>query len=238
MSLNVSVFVNEGIIMASDSKTTYTREVDGKVMVGIHTNNTTRKTFLCPNQVGLSSCGEGSVLGVPIAGYIENFIREKLTMDTQIDDMPKMIIQYFKELVEGKSAIPQAHFMIGGYQKQGNSKVQRIYKIFLENDFIESIDTKNQGAAWDGEIVVLAKLINQTFVQKPDGHMMPMPHGEILWNFFTLQDAINFAQFAIKTTIDTMHFQNVIETVGEPIDILLIKPDTTEWIAHQELHSS
>ena len=237
MSLNVSVFVNEGIIMASDSKTTYTREVDGKVMVGIHTNNTTRKTFVCPNEVGISTCGEGSVLGVPIAGYLEKFIREKIDKDTQIDDMPKMIIEYFRELVKGKASIPHAHFMLGGYQKLENSKVQRIYKIFLENGFIESIDTKNQGAAWDGEIVVLAKLINQTYVRKPDGDMLPMPHGEILWNFFSLQDAIDFAQYAIKTTIDTMHFQNVVETVGEPIDILLIKPDSSEWIAHQELHA-
>lgn len=236
MSLNVSVFVNEGIVMASDSKTTYTREVDGKVMVGIHTNNTTRKTFLCPNQVGISTCGEGSVLGVPIAGYLETFIREKIKKETSIDAMPNMLLAYFNELVAGKTAIPHAHFMLGGYQKQNNTKVQKIYKVFLENNFVESIDTKNQGAAWDGEIVVLAKLINQTYVKKPDGKILPMPHGEILWNFFTLQDAINFAQYAIKTTIDTMHFQNVIETVGEPIDILLIKPDSAEWIAHQELH--
>lgn len=237
MSLNVSVFVNEGIIMASDSKTTYTREVDGRVMVGIHMNNTTRKTFLCPNQVGISTCGEGSVLGVPIAGYMEAFIRERITSETSIDEMPDKIIDYFTELVKGKTPIPHAHFMIGGYQKQGNTKVQKIYKVFLENKYVDSIDTENQGAAWDGEIVVLAKLVNQTYAKVQDGKMIPMPHGEILWNFFTLQDAIDFAQFAIKTTIDTMHFQNVVETVGEPIDILLIKPDSAEWIAHQELHA-
>lgn len=237
MSLIVSVFVNEGIIMASDSKTTYVREVDNKVMVGVHSNNTTRKTFLCPNQVGLSTCGEGSVLGAPIAGYIENFIREKIKKDTRIDDMPGMIIRHFKELVRGKSPVPNANFMLGGYQTEGNTKVQKIYKVFLENDIIESIDTRNQGAAWDGEVVVLAKLINQMHAKRPDGSMMPMPHGEILWNFFSLQDAIDFAQFAIKTTIDTMHFQNVIETVGEPIDVLLLKPDSAQWIARQELHA-
>ncbi|MEG1741772.1 MAG: hypothetical protein RR237_02725, partial [Acetivibrio sp.] len=164
------------------------------------------------------------------------FIRENVTKHIKIDEMPKMIYRYFQELVDGKAPLPHAHFMLGGYQKEENTKEQRIYKIFLENNYIESIDTKSQGAAWDGEIVVLAKLINQTFAKKQDGSIMPLPHGEILWNFFTLQDAIDFAEFAIKTTIDTMHFQNVIETVGEPIDILLIKPDAVEWIAHQELH--
>ena len=38
-------------------------------------------------------------------------------------------------------------------------------------------------------------------------------------------DAIDFAKYAIQTTIDTMKFQQRGKTVGGPIDILIIKPD-------------
>lgn len=236
MSLNVSVFVNEGIVMASDSKTTFTREIEDRVMVGIHTNNTTRKTFLCPNHTGISYCGDGSVMGVPIAGYIEDFIREFIFEDTQVVDMPELLLTYFRKLSSDNIKALKINFTIGGYWQDGISKRQKLYKIQLSSERIEEVDTKNQGATWSGEAVVLSKLVNPMYAKTTDGRMIAMPHAEILWNFFTLQDAINFAKFAIKTTIDTMHFQNVIETVGEPIDILLLKPEGAQWITHQQLH--
>ena len=60
---------------------------------------------------------------------------------------------------------------------------------------------------------------------------------EIAWGFMTLQDGIDFAQYAIKTTIDTMRFQVAPKPVGGPIDVLVIKPNGAIWIAHKELHA-
>jgi hypothetical protein len=39
-----------------------------------------------------------------------------------------------------------------------------------------------------------------------------------------LQDAIDFGVYAVKTTIDTMRFQQKEKTVGGPIDVLVIQP--------------
>ena len=50
-----------------------------------------------------------------------------------------------------------------------------------------------------------------------------------------MQDAVDFAKYGIKTTIDTMRFQVVPETVGGPIDILVIKPESSQWLAKKEL---
>ena len=60
---------------------------------------------------------------------------------------------------------------------------------------------------------------------------------EIAWDLMTLQDGIDFAEYAIKTTIDTMRFQMAPKTVGNPIDILIIKPNGAKWIKHKELHA-
>jgi hypothetical protein len=68
-----------------------------------------------------------------------------------------------------------------------------------------------------------------------DGSYDNLPIQEILWNFFTLQDAIDFARYAVDVTIKTMHFMNVVETVGGDIDILVITPDEAKWLQHKEL---
>ncbi len=53
----------------------------------------------------------------------------------------------------------------------------------------------------------------------------------------TLQDGIDFAVFAIRTTIDTMRFQMCVKTVGGPIDVLVIKPSGAQWISRKELRA-
>ena len=57
----------------------------------------------------------------------------------------------------------------------------------------------------------------------------------ISFEYFTLQDAVDFARYAVETTIQTMHFKNVVETVGGEVDILVITPDETRWLQKAEL---
>ncbi len=240
MSLVVTVFVNEGIVMASDSRCTYnimeknTQQNTVVHKLGVHTNNSTIKTFLCPNNNGLSVCGEASIKGKPITGFIESFIRERISPDTDIDEVPQKIINYFGRL----DPKPNAMFTVAGYHKsgEGNNLVQRVYKVRLQDGKIDKLNTETQGATWEGESLTLTRLLQPVALKGRDGNYQDLPHSEIAWNFFTLQDAVDFCNYAIKTTIDTMHFQSVVETVGSPINTLVIKPEETRWIAKQELH--
>jgi hypothetical protein len=51
----------------------------------------------------------------------------------------------------------------------------------------------------------------------------------------TVQDAIDFAVYAIRTTIDTMRFQARAKNVGGNIDVLLLKPNQDpQWIKKKE----
>ena len=92
-----------------------------------------------------------------------------------------------------------------------------------------------QGAIWDGITDILSRLM-QNIAYKVEGKYIDGEPVEIMWNFFTLQDAIDFAQYAIKVTIDTLKFQKREKSVGGPIDILVLKPESHQWIAHKELH--
>lgn len=85
MSFLIAVHVNEGIVLASDRRTTYsnTQNIEGRVVqrIGLHTTNSTDKTFVCPNKAGISICGAASVLGKPITGYVQDMIRTKISRD-------------------------------------------------------------------------------------------------------------------------------------------------------------
>ena len=65
-----------------------------------------------------------------------------------------------------------------------------------------------------------------------------LPHQPIPWGFFTLQDAVDFAIFAVRSTIDALRFQPRAKTVGGPIDVLVIKPTGASWIQRKELRVS
>lgn len=237
MSFIIAVHVNEGIVLASDSRTTYTETNDNKgiktIKIGTHTTDTTQKTFLCANNIGISTCGTASINGMPITGYIENFIRENINEKTDIDSIPQGLIDYFNLFVP----VPDTNFLVAGYKNDKGTLSQRLYKVRVKSKNMVSQDTNKQGATWDGEIMVLSRVTQNLALKKDDGTYFDLPSVEVPWGLFTLQDAINFAQYAVDVTIKTMHYQNAVETVGGPIDILVLKPNNAFWVQHKELHA-
>lgn len=235
MSFLIAVHVNEGIVLASDRRTTYshTQRNGNNIIqqIGIHATNSTDKTFICPNGAGISTCGDASLLGKPITGFIQEMIRTKIDAQCTIENMPKIIIDFFKNL----PSIPNTNFIIAGYDTDESGKQQLLYKIRLKDEYVEKIETTSQGASWDGESLTLTRLLQNVAVKKNDNEYIDLPFEAILWEYFTLQDAVDFARYAVETTIQTMRFKNVVETVGGAVDILVITPDKTEWLQKESL---
>ncbi|MBR5642442.1 MAG: hypothetical protein IKW92_09970 [Firmicutes bacterium] len=235
MSFLIAVYVNEGIVLASDRRTTYTntQTVENKIVqrIGIHSTNSTEKTFICFNGAGISCCGDGSLQGKPITGFIQDMIRTEITKDCKVEDMPYIIIDYFNKL----PSVPNTNFIVAGYDSHEGKKIQRIYKLNVKAKKVEEIDTSSQGATWDGEIHTLTRIVQKVALKTKENEYTDLPFDEILWNYFTLQDAVDFARYAVETTIQTMRFKNVIETVGGAVDILVITPDITTWLQKESL---
>ena len=235
MSFLIAVHVNEGIVLASDRRSTYTttKTVGNTVTkyIGVHTTDSTDKTFLCPNGCGISACGDASLLGLPITGYIQDVIRTKIDEQCKVEDIPNILIQYF----QGLSEIPDTSFIVAGYKTEVDKKVQKIYKLNVKSGQITELDTSIQGATWDGEVYTIRRLIKDVALKNDDGTYTDLPYEDILCQYFTLQDAIDFARYAVETTIQTMRFKKVVETVGGEVDILVITPDETKWLQKTEL---
>lgn len=204
MSFLIAVHVNEGIVLASDRRTTYT--------------NT-------------QTCGDASLLGKPITGFIQDMIRSRIGDDCPVSSIPQVIIDYFNEL----PLVPDTHFIVAGYDKTESGKQQLLYKVRVKEKSIDQINTDSQGAFWDGETYTLTRLIQNVAIKTTDNNYLDLPFEDILWGYFTLQDAIDFARYAVETTIQTMRFKNVVETVGGSVDILVITPDETKWLQKELL---
>lgn len=83
MSLIVTVWTTEGIVMGSDSRISFSSQIAPTIPVNIQTGHyfdTQEKTFLCPNNCGISTCGAASLQNKNIAGYIYDFVSNALPM--------------------------------------------------------------------------------------------------------------------------------------------------------------
>ncbi len=238
MSLIVMVYIPEGIVMASDSRQSITiggtRPTGEEFKVETVNSDAVMKTFLLDQQqVGISHFGQHLLNGVPMASYIKKFIEEALVATDDVTTIPGKLIGYFRE------SFPKADvgFHVAGYKKEGKSSIPYVYHCHVARNKVERRNARpdgsvRYGATWSGQIDILTSIVNPVAVKDEKGKekivQSPAP---IVWDAMTLQDAIDFSIYAIRTTIDTMRFQARPKNVGGPIDVLLLTPESLpDWI--------
>jgi hypothetical protein len=238
MSFIITVVTQEGIVMASDSRLTINniRNIDGKQIIdsAVSQSDTCYKTFLTGGGIGISTFGAATVKGVPLSGYIDAFISEKTTPTTSIEELPSLLIAYMKSLLE----LVDAGFHIAGYTKHEGKKMPYVSRVYAINGHVDNVVPSQhmRGAIWDGEPDVMVRVLNPTlFIRKEDNTYDQLPSFGIPFDMFTLQDAIDFAVYAVRATTDTMRFQLRYKTVGGPVDVLVIKPDKATWLQRKTL---
>ena len=232
MSLIITVYTNEGIVMAADSRLTLNVCVpqnDKLREISFDFSNSTHKVFCTKTNVGISTCGTADIQQKPIAGYIEAFTAKN--GDTGVDDTAKKLLAYFRDLKSDLNTI----FHVTGYTE---SRQQKVYYVHVAQNLIAQANPDGiQGAKWDGETDVLTRMIKATWLSDDKGTPgQQLPVHPIPWEFFSLQDAVDFAVFAMSATIGAIRFQNRIKTVGGPIDILVVKPGERLWVQKKQLH--
>ena len=115
MSLIVTTYVPEGIIIAGDSRLTINwsevdPETNGNNHYSITSTDSNRKVFQIKDKFGLATFGAADIKGIPISGYITQFIEEKIDDNTQIDEIPSALHDFFGKQLEH----PQTSFYVCG----------------------------------------------------------------------------------------------------------------------------
>ena len=245
MSFVIAVYVPEGIVMASDSRQSVT--IEGKNPEGnpfkVETVNSDAviKTYLLEKQqIGISSFGQDLLGGIPTASHIKRFIEEELKANDDVTTVPKKLIEYLRKSYPNIDA----GFHIAGYRKEGKISMPYIYSCHVGKNEVGRRNTKPDGsiaygATWSGQGDILSSILIPVAVKDEKGNdkviRSPAP---VIWDAMSLQDAIDFSIYAIRTTIDTMRFQARPKNVGGPIDVLVLTPDETKWIQRKALHGT
>lgn len=238
MSLIITVYVREGLVMAADSRLTLTipRALPGGKAhtLSLTASDSAKKLFLAPNNVGIATCGAADIGGVPIAGFVESFIVERLKPQPHtVQEVADLLTVY----MVSAGISPNTVFHVAGYEASGETLEQVLLQVNpAASQVVRLNPSGQQGANWHGEIDVLQRLLNDVSLTQPGGQPpVSLPSFDIPFEFFTLQDAIDFADFGIRSTIETLRFQAREKTVGGPVDVLVIRPDSSEWIRQKKL---
>jgi hypothetical protein len=245
MSFVIAVYVPEGIVMSSDSRQSVT--IEGKNPEGnpfkVDTVNSDAviKTYLLEKQqIGISNFGQDLLGGIPTASHIKRFIEEELKTNDDVTTVPQKLKEYFRKSFPNADA----GFHVAGYRKEGRVSVPYVYSCHVAKNEVERRNTKpdgtiTHGATWSGQGDILSSILIPVTIKDEKGNdkviRSPAP---IIWDAMSLQDAIDFSIYAIRTTIDTMRFQARPKNVGGPIDVLVLTPDEAKWIQRKELCGS
>ncbi len=226
MSLIIAVYVPEGIVLAGDSRLTLTwtdKTETNEQHNSITTSDSYTKIYSLANKFGLGVFGEVYIDQVNICGSLNQFTQQNIDETTTIDEIPERLIMFFGE----KFNYPATHFYLVGYKNEDGISVPYTYSINLADKSYKRSNFENEqlinGANWGGEIEVLSRILLTVKMQRGD-EWAELADNAIPWNFMTLQDAVDFGVYAVRTTIDTMRFQQKEKTVGGPIDVLVIQP--------------
>jgi hypothetical protein len=240
MSFVITMYVREGIVMAADSRLTLNRQDQQDstttVSLSVVQSDSNYKLFVSPCGIGISTYGAADIGGVPLAGYVDSF------MATELRQPPASVQEAAQRLATHFGAFqprPATQFHVAGYSKPADGEPgQEVWHVDVANGAVTRMNNgTNQGASWGGEGDILGRLIQPVAQVDAAGQVVQLfPYLQIPWEFFTLQDAIDFAVFAVRSTIEAIRFQPRAKTVGGPIDVLVIRPDGAVWVQRKELH--
>lgn len=225
-------------MIAADSRLTlnaqHAQGAQQVVQLSVGQTDSVNKLFIAPNQVAIATYGAADILGVPIAGYVDAFIQERLNEQVEVDAVPPLLNDYFRAL----PGPPATYFHVAGYKNEHGRRVQHVWEINVAANTAHRVNQADQqGARWGGEVDVLTRLINPVFIRDAQGAYQEVPSHQIPWQFFTLQDAIDFAAYGMRATIESLRFQARAKSVGGAVDILVLKPTSFEWVSKKQLRS-
>lgn len=217
MSQIITLYVQEAIVMAADSRITRHGEAP-------FYSDTSQKIYLTDGGVGISTCGDAIIDSKRIQFHIEDFIKENKYSNAE--DIADTITPWFKN----RRSDLDTTFHVAGFI----DGEKRVFRVNTKEWTVSRCDNEYGGLIWNGDNYVLNRLIKDFFFRRDNGSVGEQcAYRAIPWGSFLAQDAIAFTRFAMETAIRMQDFHQMEHTIGGPIDILVITKDGEEWAAHK-----
>ncbi|MGD0205019.1 MAG: hypothetical protein ABSB57_01015, partial [Dehalococcoidia bacterium] len=203
------------------------------------------------------SWGAGNLGPRTVESLILEFGRSSLPASDVVQDIAQALFGFLSPLYTAQFGSfppdnqPVMGFFLGGYS--ANALLAEEWQFVVPADAaVQQVRPAERfGASWRGidrpfsrlffgvdpEIKrrllaggVPQKLVDGVFNRK----MWTMP---VMLDSMPIQDAINFAEYILRTTIGAAEFEPGPPSCGGPLQVALIRPDTGfQWVALPELH--
>ncbi|MHA2635924.1 MAG: hypothetical protein V2G48_07900, partial [bacterium JZ-2024 1] len=167
-----------------------------------------------------------------IDSVIPRFFEMEVDVEDSVYSTAKKLRDFFSEY------FPKARtsFYIAGFEKHMRESIPFVYSFTTGGEEIRRINYSERddrilsSCSWGGEGDVLDLLLNGWTVRHPDGQILQVPKYAYLFHLMGEQDMVDFAEFAVRTTIETIRFQARKKNVGGPVQLLLLTPSTARFI--------
>ena len=228
MSLTVVVWTPTGIIMAADSRTTITytkEEKHGKVSSPDILSDSTYKLVLLEKcRVGISTYGVSHPGGLPVDAHLRIFEEERVIPEDRVPEVAEKLRAYFQEKFPGINL----WFFLIGYREEDKVSIPYVHNVSVEKNSVTRVNVQPNGERWPGGVSRggATEVVNRLIVadRLPEFSLLP------------LQDAVDYAIFLIDVTSKVMRFEPGLETVGGPIDVLVVTPRDAYFVQRKALH--
>ena len=259
MTLIVSLRIPDGIVIAGDSLSTMTGQGQLEATTGVicpkcnhqheiqqrlqipsapaTTFSYAQKVFPFCGKFGVGTFGVGLLAGKSIyfaMRLFEQKLKEEETSFNGVTEVAAKIGDFFHSLLNEQlkpentsvDALPQNQsplgFQVVGYDDTNPKTVE----VFVGRE-VHCRDRNELGCTYSG---------SGEMVQAVWGLHKTHPESQPPYHVFSLQDAIDYAEFLIRTTIAHQRFSQTIPNVGGDIDIALVTPfDGFQWIRQKPL---
>ncbi len=238
MTISVGVACPEGLVLAADSRTT---TISGKNHMRIATDYA-RKVFPIDESCAAATYGWAYIEDKTIAGHMAEFVFQESVEAKQwaeedpprfrfVHDVAASLEQFFRDTIQsgvaaGTNPAPSPGenplaFIVAGNDKHGNGRL-----ISIDLPFGSATDrfgtNSGGGVLWGGQLDVINRLIRGWDITRLDPSRWAKRSRDALdgvgyltpFGRYALQDAIDFAAFVVRTTIDTQRFTD--GTVADP----------------------
>jgi hypothetical protein len=263
MSIIVSVKINDGIVMAADSATTFFKNTGEAGQIYDHANKIVNLVKGLP--IGVMTCGAGGIGNSSVDTLLKD-LRARMTKGGDIaldpktytmESVTKMVRKFFEERAIAGDFKDFMLLRICGYSaKRPHGEVWHV--VCFQGKVNEPINVQNEdafGPRWNGENEALDRLIlglasnikdalvkeqvvPQEKVDEVAGKLWNHTRENLILPAAPIQDAIELCRFLVETTKGFMRFAiNRPKTVGGQVEVATItKHEGFKWVERKHFY--
>jgi hypothetical protein len=250
VTITVGVTTPDGLVLAAESRTTFAENERHRIV-----SDSAQKVFQV-GHMGVAASGDALIGADTVAGTMDRFaaqLDDKTARD--FDRLLDALGRFFDRAFDANMATrnetwdPETqgypiNLLVAGYDDEG---VGHLKELLIPGPKIGDFaaDTRTGGSMWRGQTDVVGRLLNGVDWAhlRTTEELLPPEVTKRLEGLsydmlppLTVEDAVDYATFLIRTTIDMQRFSDgtvaspgLLPACGGPIHVLVIERDSARW---------